>query len=118
MLENNTGTNGGNEVFNTLQSLNQQTVSTLLTLIKQSATELHNAVIAFTVGRTLLGYHGLSSSAPRDALCRLRLEINQSLTPPSSVGKKQGNPLFNKPTSRGKAPGYHNINNPATSVHV
>lgn len=54
MLENNTGTNRGNEVFNTLQSLNQQTVSTLLTLIKQSATELHNAVIAVYCGEDVI----------------------------------------------------------------
>lgn len=65
----------------------------------------------------LLGYHGLSSSAPRDALCRLRLEINQCLTPPSSNGKAR-NPPFNKPISLRKAPGYHNINKPQPQVNT
>lgn len=69
------------------------------------------------MGSTLLGYHGLSSTAPRDALCWLRLKINQCFTPPSGDGKSK-NPPFNKPLSLRKVPGYYNSNTPATSVHV
>lgn len=72
----------------------------------------------FTVGRTLLGYHGLSSSAPRDALCQLCLEINQRLTPPLQLWKSKKTPHFYKPISLRKPPGYHNINNPTTSEQV
>lgn len=63
----------------------------------------------FTVGTTLLGYHGLSSSVPRDAYCLLGLEINQCLTPPSSNGKARP-PLptpHDKPISLRKVPGYY-----------